>query len=359
MESLPQRKGAAVKGGRGRRASGRKPLEGRERAGIQNHAAAGLGYTREMDTLQTTKRSKRFVRRSIPPAFQLTDRDLKLLGHVARHRFLSSDHLITLDGGSAQNVLRSLRVLFDHQYLDRPIAQLNYVPITGPQPLVYGLGRRGARALREQGSLVSDTDWTERNKRAGAKFIAHTLAIADFMVALEAVCEKPRSGVKLLYEREILARAPTATRNAREPLRLVVPGIDKKVGISSVIPDGLFGLEFGDGSAAYFLLEIDRGSMPVFRSTFDQTSYQRKLLMYWEAWKRKVHVHHFGIAQARVLTLTDSLARVENMLRAVDNVTAGKGSNFFLFTTMDKVRERSPLEVQWVSGRGAQVRLID
>lgn len=47
-----------------------------------------------------------------------------LLGHVARHRFPSSDHLATLDGGSGQNVLHSLRILFEHRYLDRPPAQL-------------------------------------------------------------------------------------------------------------------------------------------------------------------------------------------------------------------------------------------
>lgn len=167
-----------------------------------------------MDSLLTSPRSKRFVRRSTPPAFQLTARDLKLLNHVARHCFLSSDNLVKLDGGSAQNVLRSLRVLFDHQYLDRPVAQLNYVPATGPQPLVYGLCRRGARALREQGSAPSDTDWTERNKRAGAKYIAHSLAIAEFMVALEVACATQGS-VKLLNEGDILARAPAATRVSR------------------------------------------------------------------------------------------------------------------------------------------------
>jgi hypothetical protein len=51
---------------------------------------------------------------------QLTERDLKILSHVARHRFLSSRHLARLDGGSEQNLLRCLRVLFDHQFLDRP-----------------------------------------------------------------------------------------------------------------------------------------------------------------------------------------------------------------------------------------------
>ena len=266
-----------------------------------------------MGSLMTTKRSKRFVRRSSPAGFQLTDRDIRLLGHVAQHRFLSSDHLAKLDGGSTQNVLRSLRVLFDHQFLDRPAAQLSFVPLTGPRPLIYGLGRRGARALRERGSGTAKADWTERNKRAGAKFIAHTVAIADFLVCLEAAC-RSAGNVRLIHERDILASAPKGRQNAREPLRISVPGIDRKIGISSVVSDGLFGLEFADGTASYFLLEIDRGSMPVTRTRFDKTSYQRKLIVYWEAWKKKVHASHFGVSQLRVLTVTESERRVENML---------------------------------------------
>ena len=80
---------------------------------------------------------------------QLTDRDLQLLAAVGRHRFLSSAQLAALDGGSPQNVLRCLRALFDHGYLDRPKAQLAAMPIEGPQALVYGLAPKGARVKME------------------------------------------------------------------------------------------------------------------------------------------------------------------------------------------------------------------
>src|ERR1019366_4862995 len=53
---------------------------------------------------------KRFERRKTPPSFQFTNRDLSLLAHIARHRLVSSELLAALDGGSEQNVLRSLRV---------------------------------------------------------------------------------------------------------------------------------------------------------------------------------------------------------------------------------------------------------
>src|SRR2546430_10109468 len=100
-----------------------------------------------MDIASVTKtRVKRFQRCDVPRPMQLTERDLTLLAHVARHRFLSSVHLAALDGGSPQNVLRALRALFDHGYLDRPTAQLATMPAEGPRPFVYGLGKRGAHA---------------------------------------------------------------------------------------------------------------------------------------------------------------------------------------------------------------------
>jgi len=176
-----------------------------------------------MSEVATTSRAKRFKRRQTPAPFELTERDLNILSHVARHRFLSSAHLARLDGGSEQNVLRILRVLFDHQFVDRPAAQLAHIPILGPRPMVYGLGRRGARALRDHSVHADASDWTERNKRAGAKFIEHTLAIADFMVRLEIACRE-RGDIKLLRKRDILADVPARTQKSREPLKVSCDG---------------------------------------------------------------------------------------------------------------------------------------
>lgn len=303
-------------------------------------------------------RARRYQRRHLPPPFRLTERDFATLTHVARHRFLSSRHLAALDGGSEQNLLRCLRILFDHGYLDRPRAQLAHIPVTGPRPMIYGLGRRGAQALRECQWGREATDWTERNKRAGTKFIEHTLAVADFMVGLELAC-RGRSDIRLLGEDEVIAAAPERTRKAREPLRLAVPGLDNKLGVSSVIADGLFGLTFADDTAAYFLLEMDRGSMPVSRSRFDQTSIKRKLAVYWAAWKQGRHVEHFGVKQIRVLTVTDSAERADRMVQLVYDLTGGRGSNFFLFAETARFYGRSPLEVWWTSGRGELTRLRD
>src|SRR5205085_601282 len=101
---------------------------------------------------------------------------------------------------------------------------------------------------------------------AGAVFIDHTLELADFMVGVELGC-RTHDGLSLIRANEIVAAAPEETRLAREPLRWrVSKTVMGKREWFSVVPDGLFGIGFADGTASYFLLEIDRGTIPLRRS---------------------------------------------------------------------------------------------
>lgn len=305
-------------------------------------------------------RSKLFQRAEVPPGMELTPRDLVLLAHVARHRFLSSAQLTRLDGGSAQGVLRCLRALYDHGMLDRPRSQLATLHDQGPQPFVYGLGQKGARALREYGHDVNARlDWSEKNKRAGAIFLSHTLEIADFMVSLEIAC-RARGNVMLIREEEILAAAPEETRSAREPLRWEAVSIEHgRRERWTVVPDGVFGLSFEDGTAAYFALELDRGSIAISRRADDHRSFRRKLKTYYDGWRAQRHIEQFGVKQMRVLTITSSPERVSNMIEAVHSITEGRGSNFFLFVDRATLATSNPLEAECMSGKGETVRLTD
>ena len=318
-----------------------------------------------MDAVAFQPRAARFSRRIDLQPMALTARDLNLLAHVARHRFLTSAQLAALDGGSPQNVVRSLRLLFDHRYLDRPASHLVMVPLQGTRPLVYALGQRGARALRAHGYLVNDrVDWTEKNKRAGAIFIEHTLEVADFMVRLELACRR-RADVDLVRAGDVIATAPDATQKAREPLRWQVGRIERgrKVALS-VVPDGLFALRFVDDTASYFLLEVDRGTIPLRRTDREGSAAWRKniaykLTTYYEGWRAGRHVEQFGVKQLRVLMLTSSAARMNNMLSIVDELTKGKGTGFFLFGYSAQLRGADPLGVAWTSGRRQAVGLVD
>lgn len=305
-------------------------------------------------------RAKLFHRAEAPRGMELTARDLTMLAHVARHRFLTSAHLAALDGGSTQGILRCLRVLYDHGYLDRPKVQLATMQLEGPRPFVYGLGRKGARALREHGHQIDDrVDWSEKNKRAGGIFLEHTLGIADFMVGLE-LATRDRSDVRFVREADIINYAPEQTRNAREPLRWEAESISHgKKERWTVVPDGLFGLTFADESAAYFLLEIDRGTIPISRRGADHRSIRRKLQTYYDGWLANRHQTQLGMKQVRVAMVTSSPERVRNMLGAVNDVTEGRGSNFFLFIDRQALVQCNPLAAIWTSGKGAHIRLTD
>lgn len=235
----------------------------------------------------------------------------------------------------------------------------------GPRPFVYGLGKKGARALREHSHRIDDAlDWTEKNKRAGAIFIEHTLEVADFMTGLELGC-RARGDVELMREHEVLALAPEETRTAREPLRWKVNRtMMGRRETFSVVPDGLFGLLFPDETAAYFVLEVDRGTIPLVRTDVAGTPAWRKsitykLATYWEGWKAGQHAKQFGVKQVRVAMVTSSAERVRNMLSLVDEITEGRESNFFLFTDRATLAVSNPLDVEWTTGKGELVRLTD
>jgi hypothetical protein len=218
----------------------------------------------------------------------------------------------------------------------------------------------------ENGVLIPrrNTDWTEKNKRAGAIFIEHTLEVADFMTGLELAC-RGRSDVELMREHEVLGLAPEETKTAREPLRWSVDKVMMgRKETFSVVPDGLFGLLFPDDTAGYFVLEVDRGTIPLLRTDVPGTPAWRKsiaykLLTYWEGWKAQQHVTQFGVKQVRVAMVTNSAERVKNMVSVVDKLTEGRGTNFFLFVDIDTLKASDPLSVEWTTGKGELVRLTD
>jgi len=76
-------------------------------------------------------RLPRFERVAHAAPIRLTERDHAIIRLIQRHRFLRSDQIIALIGGSAQNLSRRLQGLFHHGYLERPRAQLHYYERSG------------------------------------------------------------------------------------------------------------------------------------------------------------------------------------------------------------------------------------
>jgi hypothetical protein len=68
-----------------------------------------------------------------------------------------------------------------------------------------------------------------------------------------------------------------------------------------VAPDYAFAVGTPDRRFRTFLVECDRGTMPVERETLVKTSLKRKLLTYASAKQRGVPAHRVGIAVDRVV----------------------------------------------------------
>ena len=62
----------------------------------------------------------------------------------------------------------------------------------------------------------------------------------------------------------------------------------------AIVPDLVFGLALADGSRRYFMVEIDRGTMPIVRSDLMQTSFEQKMRAYLTAHAAKQHERQFG-----------------------------------------------------------------
>jgi hypothetical protein len=91
----------------------------------------------------------------------------------------------------------------------------------------------------------------------------------------------------------------------------------------------------------------------------NRTYFAKKMLTYYEANRQQHHVYDLGIENFRVVTVTTTPERVEKMQEALRTITDGRGSNMFLFTDQAKLAASSPLDIEWVSGKGESVGLTD
>jgi protein involved in plasmid replication-relaxation len=276
-----------------------------------------------------SSRLPRFKRSTAIALIKVTSRDREILALVYRHRFLRSSHITSLVGGSSQQILRRLQLLFHHGFLGRPRGQIDYYHKGGAGHMVYGLASKGATLLKREARVaVSQLRWSEKNRSVGRIFLEHALLVSDVMVTIELAC-RASGRIRLLIDDGLPFSGGT---------RGQLPSLRWKVSVNSslklgLIPDRVFGLEFdnqlGNRERAFFFLEADRGTMPVQRQNLSQTSFYRKLIAYEATWAQSIHRTRFGFHRFRVLTVTTSPARVKSLVEVCSQLKHGHG--LFLF----------------------------
>ena len=334
------------------------------------------------DTIAHKPYRPRRIRSGTPPPFQLTERDVEIVRLVARHRFLNSQHIWRLVGGSAKNINNRLKMLFEHGVLNRPPIQFDTYRLGGgTSPLVYALADKGAQLLMgsTEGTDSKRISWAHKNKSAGRPFLQHTLATADFAVALQ-LSVSARDDVELIDGDELISGFPTKTQARNKPYRLNVPviyhggridiGVEPDYAFSLSVSFPKSGHRYSDKNdtqqistearrRAFFLVEIDCGTMPVARRDLRQSSIMRKLHAYQTMWKSKTHNVHFGWRNFRVLFVTTSQERVENMIAATNAQALTKGSPLFLYSDKHSLYNLDDtLDYKWLGANGDMQSLL-
>jgi hypothetical protein len=148
------------------------------------------------------------------------------------------------------------------------------------------------------------------------------------------------NGVTLQQPEHLLETAPQETRAARSPwswrVRAQHNGTIEDIGL-------LLALQFPDGKRRAFLVECDRGTMPVERSTLDQTSMLRKFLT---------------MEKFPPLIVTPNPDRVATIRDLIQRTPGFKGSPIFLFADQVALAQSNVLTHQWVDQHGKAHTLI-
>ncbi len=304
-------------------------------------------------------RRPRFYRSAEPPLFQLTERDVEIVRQVAQHRFLRSTHISQLLDAPHKKICERLTLLYHAGYLDRPRSQLEYhVRSGGSAPYVYALDNQGSRLLKECDGLdQANVDWARKNRDSTRQFLLHPLTVADFRVAIVAAC-RDHPGLRLIEPDDLLRSTPEHTQQSPNPwtwrVRVQIKGQTAEIG---VIPDYVFALLLPDGRRRPFVVECDRGTMPIERSSIGQTSIIRKLLAYEASRSQVLHTNRFAWTNFRVLISTSNRRRIESISALINRTPQLASSPLFLFKINIPVAV-DILEHKWLSASGTKHSLL-
>lgn len=288
-----------------------------------------------------------------PAAFQMTERDWDILQLLGAFRFITAELVVTALGGSVVNIRRRLHLLWRARLVTRPPQQKTLLAahhFRGGSPLVYELGRRGARVLKKQRNIDLRLDWTFRAGELPP--LLHALDVAETMIKTVRACQAVR-GLTLIDAPDLLRDFPLPTQQRDKPFTLAVTFDERQGPVTRTnTPDRLFSLTFGS-ERWNFAYERDRGSetvQPRALTNKKATIFRKQAVMH-RAFRSDLFAKNWGFKRLRVLVHTSgSWRRVAAMLDTQHHlVTAGRAGGMFLYTTDVAFNAKGPLAPIWQS----------
>jgi hypothetical protein len=252
--------------------------------------------------------------------FAFVEGDIAILKLIYEFRFLRCEDIAALSGRHQMSIYRRLFKL----------TQAHYVTVT-KRPLqkhVYGLAKRALPVLVEQGSAGAELlDLRLRTGELTEHFFKHEMMVVDLHVMLTLASRSPDAPLELADWQEGRELWDTVSfSGARGPTKLPVR------------PDAFFSvIDYRrSGLIASFFLEADRSSEvhPVFTD---------KILAYSQYHEQRIHTERFEIPTFRVLTVTLTEARADNLCRMTASLPTSdlpeRARKLFLYTSLQALAE--------------------
>jgi len=283
-----------------------------------------------------SRRASRSIRPEASSPLILQPRDREILEAVYGHRFLSSGQIMDMFFGCATRSNIRLRKLWEHEYVDRHY--LRPLAFHGSSQAIYSLGKSGIDVIAE--SLDADREEVRKNRHKVRDlkpfFIEHVLAVNDFRINFETATEEHPQVQLERWINEIDLQDEYETRTAGRLTKRLIR------------PDGYGRYSYRRRLYSFFL-ELDR-------ATETNGRFERKARNYLDYGKSGRYHQTFGVKFFRVLVVTTTLRRLENLKDTIQGFTDG----IFWFTTLDKVREGEIFDPIWIrSGQEEQYSLLD
>ncbi len=251
--------------------------------------------------------------------FRLTDDDSTIFKLIYEFRFLRTEQISALTNRSAKRVHRRLFKLQNAGYL---------APIRLPQQKhIYALGKKALPVLVQEGIAEPEVLSVRlRIHELKELFLKHEMMIVDIHVILSLATRDSTFRLIAWQEgRELFDSVSIADHH----------GIQKL----PVRPDSFFTIEDSrrpeGANRAHFFLEADR-------STATQTRFKEKIRAYWHYLEQGLHAKKYGIKNFRVLTVTLTEARAENLSVFAASLLPEGARKYHLFASLKHFSLENP-----------------
>lgn len=270
------------------------------------------------------------------PALRLTQRDLEIIQAVYEYRALTTPQIETLlfppltPGaviGRKMKCRERLQKLFHHGYVWR--GEIPTVWTEGKKPFVYRIDKRALEWLPNMLGVDSEEiDWKPSERTVSDSGLNHLLKTNDVRIALTVGEEQAGLRVTQWLDERQLKRA-----HANDKVMITDPQGQSKPAV--IIPDGFFALMSRlTKKTAYHFLEVDLKTETVQTDNTTYRDWTRKVKAYIAYYHSNLFEQRYQAKNFRVLTVTASLRRLQNLKKKTEE--AG-GQKLFWFTTFEQL----------------------